>query len=901
MRRPLALLLALVALPATGSPWSFAAHRLVHEKAAGTLPDPLRRLFVGNARWLGVHAADPDLWVWEGREGEAPNHYLDLDAFGAPPFSDVPVDEKEHRRRHGAEAAERGRLPWRVGEVHAELVAAFRARDAARVLERAAALGHYVADAHVPLHSVANHDGAATGQAGIHSRWETVLFERFERQLEPALAPAPAERIADPVAYVIDVLRRGTGRAAEVLAADREARGRTDYVETAVDERYDDAYYTRLFELEGERLEGGLEAAAHAVGSLWMTAWEQAGRPELDWSFRFDPVRGDSRVVVALLEGAGAALVEGAAERGALPHLDALRREGTTGRLTPPFPARRAAAQATLLTGAWPAVHGVAGDGAPRPSGSVLETDDGERSTALAVEPVWAAAARQGLYTVVVGVRQSMPLEAFMEEKRFGSDLGRRLLIVAAGTTAVEPGVLTAAELDPRPPGAWTGGETGDGAREVALSIAGTGTTVPGLLVDDPADAASGLDTLVLSSTRDLDRAVRLKPAPPGQAGAAAALLLETPGGPLHVHLRLFTLSGDGRDILLWHSEGARTVTSRTLLTAAARAEEGLLGAGAHRLYVQGALGPTLWQGGNGAAERRYLETVALAVRQHARHAALVLERTRWSLAVLALPFPEETLRLWAGRLDPALAGHDKALAARLRPHLDEALRLADRWVGEVARRVPEDAALAVVGDRGLGGVDRVVRPNVALRSAGLLATEEGGDIDVARTRAVYSPANGGFVVVNRKSRPGGVEPTRTEPRLRVATIAALGGMRDPVTDEVVVAELLEPGRRRVVPGIGGPRGGDLYARPAPGAVLTAEAVGPAVERVEPRGDSFDPLRPSAPGVLVLNGAGVAGGLSLGEVPAIDLAPTLAALLGLEPPAGSEGRALTRALSSEPR
>ena len=43
----------------------------------------------------------------------------------------------------------------------------------------AADIGHYIGDAHMPLHTSANHDGQMTDQKGIHSFWESYLPEHF--------------------------------------------------------------------------------------------------------------------------------------------------------------------------------------------------------------------------------------------------------------------------------------------------------------------------------------------------------------------------------------------------------------------------------------------------------------------------------------------------------------------------------------------------------------------------------------------------------------------------------------------------------------------------------------------------------------------------------------------------
>jgi hypothetical protein len=713
------------------------------------------------------------------------------------------------------------------------------------------------------------------------------------------VAPGEAKPVGDAVEATFSVLQDSKARAAELLEADHDAAGPRDFVETPRDDRYDDGYYSRLYASEGDRFAGRLAAAAQMVGSFWLTAWQKAGRPKLDTSFRVRHVRGRSRLVVALLQGAGAELVDEAADRGALPHLDALRREASAGRLAPPFPARTAAVQATLWTGAWPARHGVVGDGAPRPEGSVLETEAGARSTALGAEPLWVTAAREGLATVVVGVPQAAPFGPFLEEKRFGGDFGRHLILLRSDATGIGAGALTAKDLSPRPATGWTGAPPGASGREVQVEI-GRGT-LPGLLFDDPADPASGLDTLALSASRDLAGAAVLKPVPAGRGKDAFAVVgVDTAEGKAFFHLRLFSLSPDAREVLLWHSSESRTVASRARVESAADDEEGLLDEGAHRLYADGALGTPLWEGGDGTAERRYLETVRLAVRQHVRLASLVLERTRWGLAVLSLPFPAEPLRLWAGHLDPSRPGHDAALAVRLRPFLDEALRLVDTWVGEVARRIPADAALAVVGDHGLGGADRVVRPNVALEAAGLLATNADGTIDLTQTKVVYAPANGGFLLVNHDSRPGGAQPRKGEPLARARARGAMLDMRDPSTGEPVIAELVEPGRRGAPPGVGGPSGGFLYLRPAAGVSLSPDTRGPVVEPIEARGDAFDPARPATSGLIVLTGRGVAGGRSLGEVAPVDVAPTLARLLGLAAPPQAQGKPLLRALATDP-
>jgi hypothetical protein len=588
--RAAAALALVLAVPAAAGAWGFPAHRLVNGKAIGALPEGLRLVFTGNAAYVREHSIDPDLWVMAGVKGEGENHFLDLDSFGAYPFDAIPRDEQEHVRRHGEKAiTEAGRLPWRVAEVHRDLVLAFRARDAARILERAAVLGHYVADAHVPLHAVTNYDGQLTGQKGVHGRWEAVLFARFERQVEPLVAPAAARPPGPPVPAIFDVLLASYEYAQSSLAADRETAGERDFVETTEDDRYDDAYYSRLFEREGPRLVARLTAAAETVAGLWLSAWEEAGRPEVDASFRVPFVRGESRLVVVILEGATARLIEDGIARGLMPQLAGLRRGAALGRLA------GASAPGSLQEELWTGRE---------------QASPSESRAGLSAEPLWVTAAREGLTATVVGVPLAYPFAPFLAERRFGGNFDRRLA----------------------------------------------------LLAPDPARAG-------------------------------------------------------------------RTLSNRPSAAADADAEGGLVASGDAEAYARGQLGRPLWKQGNGTAERRYLESARLCARQHERMATLALDRTRWSLVALHLPYPGEALRLWADRLDPARPGHDPALATRLRPFADEALSLADSWLGAIARRLPDDAVLALAGD-GPGGL-------LLLKGRGVARDAALGDVaarDVAPT-----------------------------------------------------------------------------------------------------------------------------------------------------------------------
>jgi hypothetical protein len=142
-------------------------------------------------------------------------------------------------------------------------------------------LGHYISDAHVPFHAVVNADGQATGQRGIHARFEALLFERYVNQLK--LSPKPLQPIRAPLDFTFDALLAGTRLVPTVLDADRVAIGDRDV--------YDDTYYQAFFKGSRAVLERRLDESTAAVAAMIAGAWEAAGKPDVPVRMQDAPQR----------------------------------------------------------------------------------------------------------------------------------------------------------------------------------------------------------------------------------------------------------------------------------------------------------------------------------------------------------------------------------------------------------------------------------------------------------------------------------------------------------------------------------------------------------------------------------------------------------------------------------
>lgn len=262
-------------LPARAVAWGLAAHRMVAEQAIEVLPDPLRAAFRARRAEISDGAVEPDTVLREryGRK-EAVKHFIDLDRYGDPPFPSLPRSYRGAVARFGADGVRgRGILPWTIERAHARLVRELRAGDWPKAFETAARGGHYVADATMPLHTVSDYDGRASGSPGIHRAIEHDLVDahlgRFLGRVRRGLRPARASEYTP--GRVFEVLVESYRAVPDLLEADRRAR-RLGAVGTA-------AYVEALDRRAGTTVAARLRRAIELLAAYWLSAWEEAGRP----------------------------------------------------------------------------------------------------------------------------------------------------------------------------------------------------------------------------------------------------------------------------------------------------------------------------------------------------------------------------------------------------------------------------------------------------------------------------------------------------------------------------------------------------------------------------------------------------------------------------------------------
>jgi hypothetical protein len=258
--------------------WGSAAHRYIMRRAIDLLPAQLKPYFDQHKDELILRVNDPDLWRTAGWP-EDPNHFVDFGVkeYGPYPFTALPRDYDAAVEKFGVEKIKKeGTLPWREQEMFGNLRRAFASFangefGAGNTIYFASIAAHYIQDAHQPLHATDNYDGGATGQDGVHSRFEATLFSRYESKL--AITPPPVKPITNPRDFAFDTLLASNRLVEKVLAADKAAVAGKDV--------YDDDYFDKFFAGIKGVLEQRLGEAISATAGIIVGAWEQAGRPAL--------------------------------------------------------------------------------------------------------------------------------------------------------------------------------------------------------------------------------------------------------------------------------------------------------------------------------------------------------------------------------------------------------------------------------------------------------------------------------------------------------------------------------------------------------------------------------------------------------------------------------------------
>ncbi|HET7119411.1 MAG TPA: zinc dependent phospholipase C family protein [Hanamia sp.] len=268
--------------------WGFYAHKKINYYSVFLLPPQMMSFYKPNINFISEHAVDPDKRRY-AIAAEGPRHFIDIDYYGKYPYPELPHKWKDAIDKFGLDTLETyGIVPWHIQVMLGRLTKAFKEKDFRSILKNSTELGHYIADAHVPLHASINHNGQLTDQKGIHGFWESRVPELLaDKSFDFFIGKA--QYITNPEKFIWERVLESAKAADSVLKFEKELsiqfpgdkkyafENRNDVLIKQYSSEYTIAYNKML----NGMVERRMRQSIFAIASFWYTAWINAGQPDL--------------------------------------------------------------------------------------------------------------------------------------------------------------------------------------------------------------------------------------------------------------------------------------------------------------------------------------------------------------------------------------------------------------------------------------------------------------------------------------------------------------------------------------------------------------------------------------------------------------------------------------------
>ncbi len=278
----------LIAVALVFSSWGYLVHRTIHQLAIYKLPSDLQTFFYNNKEKLVMDAPRPDQRRFTDKT-EGSKHFIDMEYFGDSAKYALPQTWDEAIKKYPADTLHKyGTSPYNIIEVYNKLVQAFKNKNKDSILFYAADLGHYIADAHVPLHTSLNYDGQLTNQNGVHDLWETTVPELVLTEYN-LYSKKKAKYISSITQATWDIIWHTHSLLPEMFAQEiaisKNFNDSTKYewkMRWGKNRRFYSSEFARQYNKALDNsINKQLLLSAENIASFWYTAWVDAGKPNL--------------------------------------------------------------------------------------------------------------------------------------------------------------------------------------------------------------------------------------------------------------------------------------------------------------------------------------------------------------------------------------------------------------------------------------------------------------------------------------------------------------------------------------------------------------------------------------------------------------------------------------------
>ena len=287
MRLKSVLIIIVFLVPNQSSSWGFFVHKRINRLAVFTLPPEMMPFYKKHIHYLTENAVNPDMRRYAVEE-EAARHYIDLDVYGDSAVYKVPRYWNDAVEKYSEDTLQAyGIVPWHIMTMKNFLTSAFKRGDLDAILRLSADIGHYIADANVPLHTTENYNGQFTGQYGIHGFWESRLPELYSDEYDFYVGKAAYVELPQMSSWaavtaahlsldsVLSIEKELSLKFPEDKKYSYEERGNSTV--RVYSKKYSNNYHKAL---DGQ-VERRMTASIKMVGDFWYTCWVDAGQPDM--------------------------------------------------------------------------------------------------------------------------------------------------------------------------------------------------------------------------------------------------------------------------------------------------------------------------------------------------------------------------------------------------------------------------------------------------------------------------------------------------------------------------------------------------------------------------------------------------------------------------------------------
>jgi hypothetical protein len=202
---------------------------------------------------------------------EWPRHFLDIDDY--PNFKNLPRDLPTLINLYGWERVKQNGInPWATAWLAETLAAQLQRNDLGNARQTMSDLGHYIGDAHQPLHATANYNGQLSGNYGIHSRYESSMLNIYQNEV--IIAPESVQYVGSVLDFAFEYLYESNSYVDSVMDADDYAKAASGWNGSGTPPS---SYYAALWEKTKSYTKLQVQRGSVDLARIWYTAWVNAG------------------------------------------------------------------------------------------------------------------------------------------------------------------------------------------------------------------------------------------------------------------------------------------------------------------------------------------------------------------------------------------------------------------------------------------------------------------------------------------------------------------------------------------------------------------------------------------------------------------------------------------------